>query len=40
VIYGKNTRLDSRKVQSDFWIDPDTVDKFSGEVRAHAVSIE
>ncbi|KAG2738887.1 hypothetical protein P692DRAFT_201842716 [Suillus brevipes Sb2] len=36
VIYGKNTRLDSRKVQSDFWIDPDTVDKFSGEVRAHA----
>ncbi|KAG1765191.1 hypothetical protein EV702DRAFT_944565, partial [Suillus placidus] len=36
--YGKNPRLDSHKVRSDFWIDPDTVDKFSGEVRAHAVS--
>ncbi|KAG1763988.1 hypothetical protein EV702DRAFT_1051527 [Suillus placidus] len=34
--YGKNPRLDSHKVRSDFWIDPDTVDKFSGEVRAHA----
>ncbi|KAG2120042.1 hypothetical protein DEU56DRAFT_928749 [Suillus clintonianus] len=35
-IYGTNARLDSRKVQSDIWIDPDTVDKFNGEVRGHA----
>ncbi|KAG2337986.1 hypothetical protein BDR05DRAFT_865585, partial [Suillus weaverae] len=32
-IYRTNARLDSHKVQSDFWIDPNTVDKFSGEVR-------
>ncbi|KAG0693652.1 hypothetical protein DFH29DRAFT_1007058 [Suillus ampliporus] len=35
-IYGTNPRLDSRKVQSDLWIDPDTVDKFTCEVRGHA----
>ncbi|KAG1882317.1 hypothetical protein F4604DRAFT_1577339 [Suillus subluteus] len=40
MIYGTNVRLNSHKVQSDFWIDPNTVDKFSGEVRVHAVSIE
>ncbi|KAG1773750.1 hypothetical protein EV702DRAFT_1200889 [Suillus placidus] len=37
-IYGTNARVDSRKVRSDFWIDPNTVDKFNGEVRAHAAT--
>ncbi|KAG1783913.1 hypothetical protein EV702DRAFT_958142 [Suillus placidus] len=37
-IYGTNAQVDSRKVRSDFWIDPNTVDKFNSEVRAHAVS--
>ncbi|KAG1862692.1 hypothetical protein F4604DRAFT_1882297 [Suillus subluteus] len=37
-IYGTNVRLDSHKVQSDFWIDLNTVDKFSGEVRAHVTN--
>lgn len=37
-IYGTNARPDPRKARSDFWIDPETVDKFNGEVRAQAVS--
>ncbi|KAG1775918.1 hypothetical protein EV702DRAFT_1180151 [Suillus placidus] len=36
MIYGTNAQVDSRKVRSDFWIDPNTVDKFNSEVRAHA----
>lgn len=39
-IYGTNARLDSRKARSDFWVDPESVDKFSGEVRSRAVSVD
>ncbi|KAJ8584680.1 hypothetical protein M405DRAFT_746585 [Rhizopogon salebrosus TDB-379] len=37
-IYGTSARPDSRKARSDFWIDPEAVDKFNGEVKARAVS--
>ncbi|KAG1752345.1 uncharacterized protein EDB91DRAFT_1045086 [Suillus paluster] len=39
-IYGTNAQLDSQKAHSDFWVDPESVDKFSGEVRSQAVSVD